>query len=394
MELRPYQSQAVSDILADFSRTGNSIVSLPTGAGKSIVIAEAVKKLDMPTLIFQPSKEILEQNVAKLSFFVPRDQIGIYSASANEKTIHRYTFATIGSVYRTPEHFTDFRHIILDECHGFSPKDTDTMFHQFLSHLNYPKVIGLTATPFRQDTAWKNYGTTDAMEYMTTKILTRMGKKPFWSRIIHNTTIRTLMDDGYLTPLTYFNNSNIKHETLPRNKSHTDFDLEAFESIIANEEEKILDAVARLQAVSHSVLVFCASVEQATRFASVTKGSAVVSAMTKPKDRTAILSGFKTGSIKTVYNCGVLTTGFDHPELDAIVTIRPTRSLALWYQMLGRGVRVAPNKKTCRVVDFSGNVRSMGTIESIRLIQRPQWDVENNMGCWHGRYLYPIIRPS
>src|SRR4051812_26364974 len=102
IELRPYQKQAVEKILWSMKLAGNDLLCLPTGAGKSIVIAEVAARLDREILILQPTKEILEQNLSKLLNFVSPHDIGVYSASMNSKTIRKFTFATIGSVYKKP----------------------------------------------------------------------------------------------------------------------------------------------------------------------------------------------------------------------------------------------------------------------------------------------------
>lgn len=75
------------------------------------------------------------------------------------------------------------------------------------------------------------------------------------------------------------------------------------------------------------------------------EGAKVITAKTKSEERDNIITGFKDGNIKIVFNVGVLTTGFDHPSLDCIILIRPTRSIGLYYQMIGRGVRIAEGKR-------------------------------------------------
>lgn len=391
MKLRDYQQEAVNRVMWELKTRpeGNAVISLPTGAGKSLVIAEIAKMVDKPLLILQPSKEILEQNLEKLLHYVERTDVGVYSAAMGEKTVSRITLATIQSIYTKPELFAHVRLVIIDECHMVNPKSMGTMFRQFLSAIGDPKVIGLTATPWRMDTMYTpgEYGGFDIVT--TTKIITRM-RGLFWNRILYNVSIAQLIEMGYLVKPTYYDNSKIKHHDIPRNKSASDFNLDEYERLIQQDEERIVDTVVRAQAVSQSVLVFCLSVEQAQRFARVVAGSAVVHAKTTNKERTRVIEGFKDGTIKTVFNVSCLTTGFDHPGLDCIILIRPTRSIGLYYQMCGRGVRLAPGKTTCKIIDFSGTVAELGRIESIR-IERPnggKWDIISSRGAWHNRVLY------
>jgi DNA repair protein RadD len=395
MELRPYQKQAVDAIIRDFSFSGNSVAVLATGAGKSLIIAEVARILSpRPVLILQPTLEILLQNKEKLERYFP--DVGVYSASAGEKSIKKITLATIGSI---PEGAVDFRHfkyILVDECHLVDITKDEAMYMMLFDLIQTYKVIGLTATPWRQSTTMFNQEMVT-----TTKVITRMrGKRKtcFWNKILINITTEYLVKEGYLCPLTYHDNSNISHEIIPTNKTETDFNLQAYEEMLLPDEENIAHTIVRLGKVSKSVLIFCVSVEQATRFSEVVQNSEVVSGTTSRKERKRIVEGFKTGKIKFVFNVSCMTTGFDHPSLDAICLLRPTRSLALYCQMLGRGLRNAPGKTTCRVVDFSGTFKSIGRVESIKLFQgyspygRPEWDImSDKRRSWHGKVLYKLM---
>ena len=125
-KLRDYQQKA-SDAAVSFfnnkAKKTNAIMVLPTGSGKSLIIADIAARLDGHTLVFQPSKEIpYEQSFLKFCSYGILD-CSIYSASFNSKEISRITFATIGSVKNHPELFTHFKNIIVDECHLVNPKE-------------------------------------------------------------------------------------------------------------------------------------------------------------------------------------------------------------------------------------------------------------------------------
>lgn len=206
IKLRDYQQECVDKIQWDLTQEGNSLCVVPTGGGKSIIIAEAVRMYGKPTLILQPTKEILEQNHGKLLRYVSPEQIGIYSASMNEKNIGRYTFATIQSIYKMPEFFSHFGLFIMDEAHGFSPKSTSGMFTKFLKEINRlrkergetpVKVLGFTATPYRLDSMYVDWGKPEARIVTTIKLINRM-KGFFWSKILYNLSMQDLIDRGYL----------------------------------------------------------------------------------------------------------------------------------------------------------------------------------------------------
>lgn len=397
MELRPYQKDCVDKIIwsKNTGLEGNELVVLPTGAGKSVVIAHLADQLKEPILILQPTKEILEQNYSKLIQYVDEDKIGIYSASMGEKEVGYYTLATIQSIYTKPEFFSHYAIIFIDEAHLLNPKSMG-MFMGFIKKINQIrerqgkkkiKVIGFTATPYRMDSMYIGWGTPEVRVVTTIKLVNRM-KGFFWSRILYNINTQELVDMGYLCPLEYVDYSIVEHSQIPTNKSKSDFDLNSFEKIISDRKQRIIDAINYGKNNAKSILIFCSSIAQAKKFSEITEDSAMVTGATPKKEREKIISDFKNGTTKVVFNVGVLTTGFDHPALDCIILLRPTRSIALYYQMLGRGVRIAEGKKSCKVIDLTSNVKSLGRVETIKLVKRDKWELESETGSWHGSELY------
>ena len=393
--LRPYQSQAVSKLLWSKKLEGADLCILPTGAGKSIVIAELAYKLKQPILILQPTKEILEQNLAKMETYVDPEKIGVYSASMNRKDFGFITFATIQSIYKKPELFKHFGVIIIDECHLVNPKNLNGMYTRFFNEINKSreetkpiKVFGFTATPYRLDQMYQRLSNGGILTHTVTKLINRT-KGRFWHRIMFNINNQDLIREGYLVPLKYIDKSIIKHEDIPTNISKSDFDLGAYDEMMLEKlDNTILESVYLGMELAKSVLVFCSSVHQATSLCELVPGSAVVTAKTGKKERTRIIKEFREGKIQTVFNVGVLTIGFDHPELGAIILLRPTMSIGLYYQMLGRGVRPSEGKTHCKVIDMTGTVKQLGRIETIKLVKRDIWELESEKGSWHNRKLY------
>ena len=194
-KLRQYQEKAVSDTLLALKMKKNGIVVMPTGCGKSLIISELVKRTNSKTVILQPTKEILEQNLQKLRDYDVSD-IGIFSASMGEKTVGKITFATISTIIKHKEIFESFDMIIVDECHCVNSKGGQ--YEKFITHLNMP-TIGLTATPFRM----RNYRDMGTGEFVAeSRILTRTRPRIF-QKIIHITQLQELFREGYLSPLNY-----------------------------------------------------------------------------------------------------------------------------------------------------------------------------------------------
>lgn len=414
--LRGYQERTVDQMVKVMKLEGNDIFALATGAGKSIVIANAVERIGVPTLIFQPSKEILQQNLGKLKLYVSPYDVGVYSASAGAKFVRKYTFATIGSVYKKPWLFVDFGLIMLDEAHLHNIKNSSSMYHSFITAVNklrkerdLPpiKVIGLTATPYRNMTGYFRDGFGELFAATTIKLINRItmgkGKGAFWNRLYVMAEIGDLIRDGHLCPIEYEDREFLTQEQMKLNKSLSDFDLEDYAGKLGNRQQQLIECVQECEAKFKSVLVFCPSVATANRYAELVPGAASVSAKTPDDERDDIIRGFKNGRIKTVFNMNVLTIGFDHPALDCIILLRPTKSLALFYQMLGRGVRTYTSpeykKEFCKVIDWTNTVKKLGKIETIQLRKEqvpefkfPVWDIysqtEKGEERWHNRELY------
>jgi DNA repair protein RadD len=373
-DLRPYQQSAVEAGLSIFTdkKPRNGIGVLPTGSGKSLVIASVAKELKEPTLVFQPSKEILEQNLQKTIDFGFTD-VGVFSASAGRKDLGKITFATIGSVIRKPEMFDGFKNVIMDECHAANAKGG--MYLDFFER-NGSRVFGVTATPFRMHSS---FGNAEA------KFLHRTKPKIF-KDIVHITQVQELYQAGFLCPLDYHQETDYIPADIKLNSTGMDYDQDALRAY--NEAYGLVGKVARslVEHESQHALVFCVFVEEAEHLSAELEAmgirAATVSAKTPKREREKILADFQAGYIQVVTNVGVLTTGFDFPELDCVILARPTRSLILYYQMVGRGIRIAEGKENCKLIDICGNVDTFGHIEEF-VIKEPKkglHELHSNVG--------------
>lgn len=361
---RPHQVKAVYDIVTHL-RTGSTkpvLAVLPTAAGKSWVIADLIQKMGDPaTIVFQPTQELLKQNFKKYTGPELQGKASLYSASVGKKNIGHVTYATPGSVKNIADKFQHVKLVIIDEAHlGTTPRKMgkvtkQTMMAKFIKAL--PKgvqVIGLTATPL----VLKN-SSNDSGYFSQLKIITRVRPK-FWSKIIHVTQVAELYKNGYLTPLRF---TTYDFGMRKGKVKGSDFDLD---DVAENNEKKnvipftiglIKKAIKRGK---KKILVFTPTVGEAYQLKKAIPHLEVVAADTKKKDRKRIIEEFVEGDLKVIANYGTLTTGFDAPEIDLIVCLRPTQSYAIWYQLIGRGIRIAEGKDLCDVVDLSGNYKVFG----------------------------------
>ena len=391
--LRPYQQAASNAAVDVFMRKRrfqkNGLLVLPTGAGKSLVISDIAARIDAPLLVFNPSKEILEQNVEKFQSYGIWD-FGVYSASVNRKDINRVTFATIKSVMNHKQDFAHFRYILIDECHQVN--SLSGQYKEFLESEDRV-VVGLTATPYRL---------TRVNGYPMLKFLTRTRPRVFQC-LLYYCQISDLLAQGYLAKLTYYDLTNKTAFDISRvrtNSTGADFDDRSMRLELerCNFKEELTGWVMRVMNPKKGlprkgILVFTQFVKESDYLVQQLKKkgikAAVVSADTPKAEREYILKEFKEGRIRVVANAATLTTGFDYPELDTVIMARATMSLSLWYQIVGRAIRPAPGKLGW-IVDLCGNIRRFGHVEDLR-IECP----EQGTGKWcvmsKGRQLTNVL---
>lgn len=385
--LRPYQERAVQAMLSDFeNKNKNSVVVMPTGSGKSWIIAEFAKRINQDVLIMTRSQELVKQDMEKLMMAgVSRDEIGVFAASLNEKTIKKYTFAIINSAKNHKSLFHHFKTVIVDECHDVSTENDETMYRELFRSMGHPKVYGLSATPYR-NISYDRWEGGDLVKTTKLKIITRSGS--FWDEIIYCLNNKDLTPE-YLCPLDYKNNVLVKQSDIKM--SGMDFNQDYYSPMISKHARDIHRIIDSLEQSHNSLIVFCPTIKFATGMSMVRDNSRLVTGETPKKERNQIINDFRNGAIKTVFNVGVLTTGFDHPPLDCIVCLRPTASVGLYQQMVGRGVRQYTGKTKCDIVDLTGNSMNFGGVDKINLKKIDgEWELLSPGHCWDGEIVSQI----
>jgi DNA repair protein RadD len=372
-QLRPYQSESIT-IGVEFLQSksnDNAVIILPTGAGKSIVIANLVAPLEGKTIILQPSKEILEQNHEKYSKY---GKASIYSASVGEKRIDRVTFCTIGSIINKKHLFVGLKNIIIDECHLVNAEAG--MYQEFIKQFPEANVLGLTATPYRLE---------QTSEGPQLTFLNRSSPKLF-TKILYYVQNNTLFDAGFLAKLEYYSFDVIDRSKLELNSSGTDFTPASLSRYYKSIDmpSRIVKYSMHVLSKKPNLLIFCSLISEAKEVVKRIPGAVLLTSDTKKEERELILSKFKKGAIKCLVNVGVLTTGFDYPELEAVLIARSTMSLSLFYQIVGRGMRIWPTKPNAWIIDLGGNLNLFGKIETMKI----QIDSEGRYAIWNnGRQL-------
>lgn len=377
-ELRDYQRAAIDGVYSWFERSsGNPLVVVPTGGGKSVIAAEFIREIMVEApgeriLVVTHVKELVEQNHAALLRSWPEGllRVGINSAAMRRRdTRSSVLFASVQSVYRSAAALGHFDLVLVDEAHLIPPSGFG-MYQTLLGNLRtinpQVKLIGLTATPYRTDT-----GSLDK------------GDDRLFHGIAYECDIVALIEAGWLSPVT---NQGVKEEIDTTGVAHRGGEFVAGELEVAAMRDGIvprsIEELMSRAAGRRSWLLFACGIEHAKEIASELAARDVVVETvfghTKPAERDRIIAAFRAGEITAIVNVGVLTTGFDAPNVDLIALMRPTESPGLYVQMVGRGLRRAEGKTDCLVLDFAGNVMRHGPIDRVRPRQpgKPSEDYE------------------
>lgn len=356
-KLRDYQSQAVENVIAFFrKRREPVVVVLPTGAGKSLVIAELARVARGRVLVLAHVKELVEQNCEKYKSYGL--EAGIYSAALGKKDReHKAIFGSVQSVARaSDDFFENFSLLVIDECHRVA-EDGSTQYQEVIKKLQDRNpglcILGLTATPYRLGLGW-------IYEYSHNGEL-KTDKPRFFKRCAYELPLPYMIRNHYLTlpvkvdiPVTSYDFSALELT----NDTYSTAEVEDILKtqgrltplIIAN----IVDITERYD--RKGVMIFAATVKHAEEILGyLPPGQAMlVVGDTDQKERSKIVDEFKKRKFKYLVNVSVLTTGFDAPHVDVIAILRPTESNSLYQQIVGRGLRLDSGKKDCYVLDYTG----------------------------------------
>ncbi|WP_198783101.1 DEAD/DEAH box helicase [Shewanella putrefaciens] len=358
--LRDYQQQAVDAALNHFRQsTDSAVLVLPTGAGKSIVIAELARIAKGRVLVLTHVKELVAQNAQKVGLLTT--EASIYAAGLNQKASDGKTVvASIQSAARALSQFDGaFSLVIIDECHRVSLEKT-SQYQQLLTHLRQHnpqlRLLGLTATPYRLDTGWiykqHYHGKVGSPELGV------------FEQCIFELPLRPLIKQGYLTPPTLFDGLSAQYDfSRIKPNENGEYPETQVNNLLDHAGRATTAIVKQLIELSHhrrGIIIFAATVRHAEEiFALLCKEhhqqSAIVTAQTPDSERDSLIERFKTQALKFLVNVAVLTTGFDAPHVDLIAILRPTASVGLFQQMIGRGLRLSEGKKDCLVIDYAAN---------------------------------------
>jgi DNA repair protein RadD len=415
MELRYYQLAAIDACYRYLRESmGNPCIVLPTGSGKTPVIAtlvrDAVLQWDGRVLILAHVKELLEQTAEKLHAICPMVTFGVYSAGLKRRdTKQKVIVGGIQSVYDKADQLGHFDLIIIDEAH-LIPHEGEGRYRTLIADLREInpdiRIIGLTATPYRLGTGWL------------------CGEENILTEVCYEVGVKELISQGYLSPIVGKNAAARIDSTSLKvvRGEYLDSQAElAFLETVKLACAEILDRTVTRK----SVLLFCQGVEHARTVAAIlradlvgrdaltlaqldparstfefgddplsqwelgvwadwleengspvdrvrvfmARGRAIVGEIygdTPAEERAELIRQFRERTLRYLVNVNVLTTGFDATNVDCVGLLRATASPGLYYQMVGRGFRLSPGKYDTLLLDFGENIVRHGPVDMVR----------------------------
>lgn len=354
MRLREYQIKAVGESIAELSRHDAIVLQAPTGSGKTVMaaaVADYYLQKHQRVLFLLPRRELVDQTADKFDAigYDFGNDYGIIMAGeemtywtlgcplqiASKDTLHARTKS--GRI-ELPEAAL----LIVDECHlSLSPTWLKLIDHYKEQGTH---ILGLTATPARGD---------------------GRGLGEAYSMMVQAPMVSELMNMGHLSRATYYAPTQVDLDGIAFDRKKHDYNETQLQERMSQQHivGDIVEHWLKL-AGGRRTVVFCAGVKHSIlvrdRFRSQGIKADHVDGMTDINERKAIFDRFRSGETQVLTNCMVATYGFDLPEMDCVVLARPTQSIILHLQMLGRGLRTAEGKEDCLVLDHAGNVVRLG----------------------------------
>lgn len=359
--LRPYQRQAVARVVEHFRETDDpAVVVLPTGSGKSLVIAELARLARGRVLVLAHVRELVEQNHAKYRAYGL--EADIFSAGLGRKDAARQVvFGSVQSVVRNLAAFSRVRDasaftlLVIDECHRVSP-DENASYRKVIDHLKRTnprlKILGLTATPYRLGQGFIYHRHHHGM--------VRGEADCFFRECVFEQPLRLMVKQGYLAPPRRVDAAVERYDfsRLAPNVRGL-FAEDELNRVVRGHRATpgIVEEIVAKARDRRGVMLFAATVAHAEEILGYlpAREAALITGATPSRERERLIAAFKAQQLKYLVNVAVLTTGFDAPHVDLIAILRPTESVSLYQQIVGRGLRLAPGKHDCLILDYAGN---------------------------------------
>ena len=339
MQLRDYQQDLHSKVFESFTEWRRVMLQLPTGGGKTVLfsaISFDFIRRGYKILVLAHRTELITQAAEKLAVIIPDTEIGIIKAGYKPNYHAPIQVASVQSVKRRLHHLKpeEFGLVVIDEAHH----STAATYRHILDHFPESYQLGVTATPIRTN----GEGFADLFDVL-----------------INGITVNELIRLGYLSPFKLYAapNSMITKGAKVKQGDFSSKDIARLNNIVELAGDLVQSY--RQYAAGLSCVVFAVNVAHsmaiAQRYNAAGIPAAHLDGKTPKDEREATLAAFRRGDLKVISNVGLFTEGLDIPSLMAVQIARPTKSLSLWLQMVGRVLRVCEGKDHAIILDHTKN---------------------------------------
>lgn len=337
--LRPYQAKCTKAFYDYYAagNTGHGLIVVPTAGGKSLIIGGLATEIckrwpGQRIIILSHVRELILQNHSKVMLCWRDANAGIYSAALGRREAHKdIVTATVQSVYKKATALGHRDLCFIDEAHMLQAGSMGmygTLIEALLVINPHMKICGFTATDYRLDRG----------------LLTE-GEGALFNDVIIEIPISELLEEGYLTP-PISKSSLVQADLAGVKRLGGEFNIKQMAERFDQREfiEAALDSDLPFLKDRNSIALFCATLENASHVADAMSARGihceVIDGEMSAEDREDKLERFRSGELRALSSVGVITTGTDIPNIDAIVLFRATESPGLYQQIIGRGFRV------------------------------------------------------
>ena len=343
--LRPYQIECIEALRRAYAAGRRApILMMPTGGGKTIVFAEVARSARAKgrrVVVLVHRRELLRQAAVKLTWAsVPHGIIAAGFPTSPEEPVQ---VASVQTLARHREALTDVDLFVIDEGHHARAD----LWQQVLDSQPNARLLGVTATPARLD--GKGLG---------------VEAGGVFDALVTGPSMRELIAAGYLAPTRCFVPSRRLDLTGVKSRAG---DYVVSDLVARVDRPEIAgDAIQRyrLHADHHPAIAYCCDAHHAERTAETFRRAgyraACVHGRLSAPDRDRFIAGLGASEVEVLTSCDLISEGLDVPSVGTVILLRPTKSLTLYLQQVGRGTRPAPGKQALIVLDHAGNVVSHG----------------------------------
>ncbi len=360
--LRPYQEEALQALDNHIqTKNNNPLVVIPTGGGKSILMAKAIENWkaqyqNFRVMILAHRQELVEQNYAEYMGLNSFSDVGIFAAGLKRRdTDNDIIFASIDSVYNKWNIFPKFDCLIVDEAHRINVKN-EGKYRSFIENCKYinPKlvVIGFTATPFRLSSGMIAH------------------RDHLLNEVCYDANVADLIRDGYLCKLRT-KIGDVQPDLSDVRKARGDYVVKDLSKAI-DTPEVVRDAVKSALTICNaeqrkSVIIFCIDIKHCEDVSNEIRKygyeAPVVTSKTTKHERKRIINEFANGGYRFLCSVNVFLEGFNVKRIDCVLLLRPTQSKGLYIQAVGRGLRLFEGKEDCLILDYANVINEHGPID-------------------------------